>query len=236
MATAGIVPVPKFETVDCLAGDAIGDLVYCSGMPVGGDLQVAKADATDPDKRPPIGVIASKVSSTECTIQYGGLTEELYAGLTPGKTYWLGSAGLPVEDPPGGHPCQYIGVAVSDKVIALNFVQIEEDTGGGGGGGGVESETLTYTDTTNKVLGPLNDSPASFMATALWPVTGVIQDYTQDYTVREVIGGSAPGYYICISPTSTAPGGGAFSGGTNPGTGIESVLTSGDKTRVIYPI
>jgi hypothetical protein len=106
----------------------------------------------------------------------------------------------------------------------------------GGGVDAAESETLTYTDTVNAVAGPLTATPVSTPATALWPIGGVVQDYQVDYTVREVIGGGAPGYYVCVSQTSTAPGGGSFSGGSNPtGPGIDDILVSGDKLRVVYP-
>lgn len=104
-----------------------------------------------------------------------------------------------------------------------------------GSGGGFAGEELTYTDTTNKVIGPLNSAPTSPTSLHLFPEKSVIQMYTVDYTVRQVTGGSAPGYYVCISTTSTAPGGGSFVGGSNPGTGIDSVLVSGDKVRVSYP-
>jgi hypothetical protein len=101
--------------------------------------------------------------------------------------------------------------------------------------GGYEVDQLTYTDTANKIIGPLSSTPADVTSTNLDILRGVRQEYILAYTVRQVIGGSAPGYYVCISPTSTAPGGGAFSGGNNRGSGIRSKLTSGDKVRVSYP-
>lgn len=105
---------------------------------------------------------------------------------------------------------------------------------GGGGGTDATAETLTYTDTANKVAGPLAYTPAAIAAVSLFVITGAVQSYTMDYTVRLVIGGSAPGYYLCLSPTSTPPGGGSFSGGSNPGSGISGTLTSGDYLRVLY--
>jgi hypothetical protein len=99
----------------------------------------------------------------------------------------------------------------------------------------MDAEDFSYTDTSNKVLGPLSGSPVDVTAVTLFVLTGIVQEYSVDYTVREVIGGSSPGFYVCVSPTSTAPGGGSFSGGSNPGTGIDGTLTSGDKTRVLYP-
>jgi hypothetical protein len=97
------------------------------------------------------------------------------------------------------------------------------------------AEELTYTDTANKVIGPLTNTPSNAIMSNLFPATGVIQTYTTDYTVRQVTGGSAPGYYVCIATGSTAPGGGSFSGGSNPATGIDSVMVNGDKVRVLYP-
>jgi len=104
-----------------------------------------------------------------------------------------------------------------------------------GGEGDYEVDQLSYTDTVNKVIGPLAEDPRAEEDVNLYVVTGSVQRYGSDYTVREVVGGSAPGYYICIGNGSTAPGGGSFSGGSNPGTGIDSDLTSGDVVRATYP-
>lgn len=95
-------------------------------------------------------------------------------------------------------------------------------------------ETLTYTDTTNKVLGPLVHTPTSVSNVELTPYGGPDQEYSVDFTVRSVTGGSADGYYVCLATASTAPGGGAFSGGANPSTGIDDILTSGDKCKASY--
>lgn len=103
-------------------------------------------------------------------------------------------------------------------------------------GGTLKAESLTYADTGNAVLGPLFNEPVELEDVTLFVHTGVIQEYTLDYTVRKVAGGSDPGFYICLSPTSTAPGGGVFDGGSNPGTGIAPLLSFGDTTRVIYPL
>lgn len=109
------------------------------------------------------------------------------------------------------------------------------DSAGGGGSTGYVAETLVYTDTTNMIIGPLSDIPSDVDNSNLFIINGVIQDYSVDYTVRQVAGGTVPGYYVCISPTSTAPGGGTFVGSSNPGTGIYLWLESGDRVRVTYP-
>ncbi len=101
--------------------------------------------------------------------------------------------------------------------------------------GGYEVDQLTYTDTANEIIGPLTSTPSELPSVNLNIMTGVQQEYIMDYTVRQVTGGSVPGYYVCISPTSTAPGGGSFLGGSNPGSGIQNVLSNGDKVRVSYP-
>ncbi len=103
------------------------------------------------------------------------------------------------------------------------------------GGGGYAVEQLTYTDIGNRLIGPLVNTPTPVVNVNLYVPTGGPQEYTKDYTVRQVTGGSAPGYYLCIGTGSTAPGGGSFVGGSNPATGIDSVLSSGDVVRVTYP-
>ena len=103
-------------------------------------------------------------------------------------------------------------------------------------GDGYKAEKLAYTDTTNKVIGPLASTPANLVDVGFTPYGGPIQEESVDYTCRQVIGGSVPGYYICISSTSTAPGSGSFSGGANPSAGIDSIMQSADKSRVEYSI
>jgi len=94
-------------------------------------------------------------------------------------------------------------------------------------------EQLMYTDTTNKVIGEL-ELPPSPGRVALFPLSGTAQEIGKDFTVRQVVGGTAPGWYVCIDPLSTPPGGGAFSGGSNPTTGISGVLSLGDIVQLIY--
>lgn len=95
---------------------------------------------------------------------------------------------------------------------------------------GVRVFEFTYSDTTNKVLGPLSETPSGISESMLFGGR-LMQDYSVDYTLREVLGGTNPGWYVCVSTTSTAPGGGVFSGGVNPGTGIV-VIEVGDTFRL----
>lgn len=100
-------------------------------------------------------------------------------------------------------------------------------------GGFVDLEQLSYGDDVNKVIGPLN-APPSPGKVALFPIGGPVQALVVDYTIRQVIGGSAPGWYICVDPLSSAPSGGSFNGGTNPSIGIADILALDDDIQVIY--
>lgn len=108
--------------------------------------------------------------------------------------------------------------------------------GGGAGFTGRKSFLVTYTDTVNEIIGPLPITPLDADEVDLFVFTGGLQEPIQDFTVREVIGGTVPGYYVCVGTASSAPGGGAFAAGSNPGTGISAILASGDKVRIIYTI
>jgi hypothetical protein len=136
-------------------------------------------------------------------------------------THWINTAAVP----------QRVFICVKNDAGAADWDRVNSPSGSGVTYG----EQYVYTDTANKVIGPLSNTPVPVGGLSLFPITGPIQKYSTDYTVREVAGGSAPGYYVCISPTSTAPGGGAFAGGANPSVGIDTVLASGDDVRVIYP-
>jgi len=89
----------------------------------------------------------------------------------------------------------------------------------GGGSASLAVEDLTYSDTANKVIGPLGATPTSITESLSW-FGGVSQNYIKDFTLRLVVGGSAPGWYMAIATDSSAPGGGSFSGSANPATGL----------------
>lgn len=95
------------------------------------------------------------------------------------------------------------------------------------------AEVFSYSDVSNKVIGPLATPPVVSEA-MLTLFGGLAQEIAIDFTIRQVTGGSAPGYYVCISPTSSAPGGGTFLSGINPTVGIEAQLDGGDKVLVAY--
>lgn len=98
-------------------------------------------------------------------------------------------------------------------------------------------ETITYTDVTNMII-KLTRSPIEVNdSIEFTPFDGTDQEWGVDYTVREVINcttSSNNGFYICISPLSTAPDGGSFNGSINPTIGIAMVLESGDSGKASY--
>lgn len=91
---AGPGPGPFIDSVFtgvCVAGDAVGDLMYMTGA----GKTVAKVDPTNNAKMPAIGCIISKSSATSCVIQTNDLVSSVYTGLTPGKMYFAGTNSKP---------------------------------------------------------------------------------------------------------------------------------------------
>jgi len=96
-------------------------------------------------------------------------------------------------------------------------------------------EYLDYLDTINMVI-KLNQVPNDVTVVEITPEAGPDQFYIDNYTVRKVVGGTVPGYYICVDPVSTAPGGGAFDGGSNPLSGMLPLLGAGDEVKASYEV
>jgi hypothetical protein len=75
----------------CQATDDVGHAVYVSGDKVGSLLQVTKADVDNPSKMPAIGLIVEKLSTTDCLVQLFGEVEDVYTGLTPNLSLFVGT-------------------------------------------------------------------------------------------------------------------------------------------------
>jgi hypothetical protein len=106
----------------------VGDLVYITGSNVG-----ALADISDALKMPAVGTVTSKLDSTTAVVQCNGVVSDIYSGLTPGKTYFVGGDGRPnVAAPvPGASQAlfhQPFGVALSSESLlvspSLNLVRV----------------------------------------------------------------------------------------------------------------
>jgi hypothetical protein len=107
---------------DCLATDAVGDAVYVTGTKVASRTQVTKVNITSSSSMPAIGVILSKSTATECDVQWVGEVAGVYAGLTPGKPYFVDVDATPTSTPPtpgADHYVQKLGVATATDVLLL---------------------------------------------------------------------------------------------------------------------
>jgi hypothetical protein len=97
----------------CASGVAVGEWVYISAANT-----VAEADADDATKRPAIGVVVAKPSTTSCLVQMSG--EYTTSGLTAGAAYYLSAAtaGAITATPPAGN-AQLVGIAKSTTVLLI---------------------------------------------------------------------------------------------------------------------
>jgi hypothetical protein len=108
---------------NCMATDAVGDLVYVRTDAAGGVPQVTKIEVTDSSKMPAIAVIIAKSSPTDCRILRYGLHS--MPGLIPGKTYFAGLDGTITPTRPASIPgskvfVQVVGVALDSGRLILN--------------------------------------------------------------------------------------------------------------------
>jgi hypothetical protein len=120
VGASGVVTV----AANCLAIDAIGNCVKVTGPDIAGIIQVATVDVADPSTALTVGVIISKSTATDCIVQLFGRVTNVYAGLQPGKFYFVNTTGVPDLVPPaplvGGIAyVQAIGVALSATEIFL---------------------------------------------------------------------------------------------------------------------
>ncbi len=119
--TAGI----NVRAANCLAGDSAEDLVYVTGAPVGGLLQVAQIDIEDGAKMPAIGVIVSKSTATDCIVQLHGEFELSSGTLTSGNPVFASVLGVLTTAPPsrpvaGSRLIQHIGIAMTPKKLFID--------------------------------------------------------------------------------------------------------------------
>ena len=82
----------------CQPGNVVGDWVFLEQA--NDPYTVDSADPSDLDKMPSVGVIVSKSTSTACKIQWRGMTEAIFTGLSIGKIYFLGSDSKLASQPP----------------------------------------------------------------------------------------------------------------------------------------
>lgn len=138
--------IPRSEKTlgraDCLVGDAVGDIVYITGDKVANRYQVAKADPTSVNMVPAVASIIKKPFATQAIIQFHGPLKAIYAGLSSGTAYFLGTDGTPAAVGDGNYPAsadyiQQIGIANDATELFLN---IEEAAIAGAGNGVTEGQ------------------------------------------------------------------------------------------------
>lgn len=83
----------------CSAAEQVGDFVCITGLESGKQV-VRKANPFDYNYMPAVGVLISKISDTQCLVQWLGETPDIFSGLSPGEIYFLGADGRISEYPP----------------------------------------------------------------------------------------------------------------------------------------
>jgi hypothetical protein len=105
----------------------VGHAVYISDTLIGGMAQVEKADITDINKMPVVGIVIYKADATHCTVQRTGRVNlSPRVDLVPSKRYFVGYDSKPTDVSPGSEisptgECfiQPLGVATSNSTIEL---------------------------------------------------------------------------------------------------------------------
>jgi len=113
-------------SAQCLSSDAVGHVVYISGDKTGGFYQVTKVDIDDNNKMPALGIIVSKQSSTECTVQTSGRVESFTTGLTPNNYLFISTSSTLTQNRPanpstGIRWIQIVAQAMSSTDILIRF-------------------------------------------------------------------------------------------------------------------
>lgn len=116
----------KVHPASCPPGVLAGHAVYISGDVIAGVYQVETVDIDNSDSKKAIGVAlcVSKITSISCTIQFDGLVDGVFVGLTPGRRLFVGTDGKLYETPPaypvsGFRVVQKMGYAVGSGMLLL---------------------------------------------------------------------------------------------------------------------
>jgi hypothetical protein len=78
----------EFLAVSCLSADAVGDVVYFTGVDA-----VARVVMTDRTKGPGVGIIIKKRGATSAVVQTRGIVRNVYAGLPTRSTLFVSDDG-----------------------------------------------------------------------------------------------------------------------------------------------
>lgn len=101
---------------------SVGDLAFIVSANLGLPA-VARSSATNLASLPSRGFVTAKASPTDCTVQVLGAVTVAGQVLTPGATYWLGSAGELAQSvpQPAGQSVgvQSLGFAISENSLFM---------------------------------------------------------------------------------------------------------------------
>jgi hypothetical protein len=166
-SSAPLVPTTEFSISGTVTA---GDAVY---QVSGADNTVARADASDAGKRPPIGIVQS-VSGGSCVVALNGEVATSLSGLTRGTVYWLGTVPGQLVDTKPASNSYPLGIAVSATELRIDTVAYGINIAGGSGtvtSAGITSADLTVSNspiTTSGVIDlALNTVPVSKGGTGL---------------------------------------------------------------------
>lgn len=113
----------EVRRAECTAAEAVGDFVCIADDPPNGLDVVAKADPSDFNKMPAVGVIISKSTPTECLVQWHGETPNIFSGLSSGEYYFVGADSKVSDVPPVPTTvplfAQWMGVATAPTRLYL---------------------------------------------------------------------------------------------------------------------
>jgi len=123
VAKVNAASVPRSERIlgraTCLATDIVGDCVRIRATKVGNVFQVEKVDVSTSGSPPAVAIVRKKYSPTNCIVHFHGPLRNVYAGLSPGFVYLVGTDGQPAKSGDANYPVsgndyfQQIGVATS---------------------------------------------------------------------------------------------------------------------------
>jgi hypothetical protein len=130
VAKVNAASVPRSERIlgraTCLATDAVGDIVRIRAAKVGNVFQVEKVDIGTPGSPPAVAIIRKKDSPTNAIIHFHGPLRGIYAALSPGTIYLVGTDARPAKVGDANYPVggvdyfQQIGVATStDELLVI---------------------------------------------------------------------------------------------------------------------
>lgn len=118
---------PQVILANCDAGDLVGDAVRISSDKVAGLFTVSKVDIDSAAGNDAFsaGVIISKSDPLTCRVQWGGVLEGVYSGLTPGFRLFVDENSRLQEGPParpstGRRLVQELAYALASDTILIN--------------------------------------------------------------------------------------------------------------------